>query len=83
VWLHATGEIYIKFFENQYTQEAATNLLENHKLEIIEGRGPFEIIVRPSMGSNQHPLNIAIELQKSTLVELAEADIASEINTDV
>ncbi len=72
-----TGSVYIRFSESASLKRCET-LLKEQSLAISEVRGEREIITHVTRNS-ANPVKVAVELQQSSLVEVAEPDFATPV----
>lgn len=70
-----TGRVFVTFAADADKTQAQT-LLAQHNLQIVEARGPRELIVKVTRQS-ANPVKTAALLQQSALVEVAEPDLAT------
>ncbi len=70
-----TGQLYVECEENA-PDDKIQELFDKHKLEIVEARGPREFIVQVTPES-ANPIKTAASLQKSSIVKVAEPDLAT------
>ena len=70
-----TGQLYLEFTADA-SPEAIQELLDTHKLEILEARGEHALIAQVTLES-ENPIKTAAALQQSPLVLVAEPDLAT------
>lgn len=70
-----TGQIYL-VLKNAADLDEGQRLIEEHHLEIVEVRGERELIVEVTANS-LNPVKVAVALQQSPLVAVAELELAS------
>lgn len=70
-----TGQIFV-VHKPSADQSDIERLLDENKLQIIEARGAGELVVQVTPQS-ENPIKAAAALQKSSLIEIAEPDLAT------
>lgn len=70
-----TGQLYVECTP-EATPEECQQLIEQHGLQIVEARGPRELIVQVTAQS-KNPIKTARSLLESPLVKVAEPDLAT------
>ncbi|WP_437672332.1 S8 family peptidase [Sorangium sp. So ce131] len=70
-----TGQIYLEFDETA-TDDELQQIIDEHRLEIVEARGAREFILQVT-SSTADPVETATALQQSKAVKVAEPDLAT------
>ena len=70
-----TGQLFIRF-KDSTNPDARDQLLEENGLELTEARGDSDLIARVT-STSENPVKVAVRLQASGLVDIAEPDLAT------